>query len=155
MRSIRPRRSDTCCAVVGETCPERFAEGASHHRPPRRCENLARDGMARHAHGDGVEPCRRELRNGAARVLWQDKRQWSRPERRRNSLGRCIKVGEPMRGRAICHMRNQGIERGPPLGIVQAGHGRGITGVAAQAIDRLGRKCGEPAPREHARCRCD
>ena len=30
MRSMRPRKSaSTCAAVVGETCPERLAEGAT------------------------------------------------------------------------------------------------------------------------------
>ena len=53
---MRPRRSaSTCAALVGETWPERLAEGATTG-PPKAAQDVARDRMRGHAHGDSVEP---------------------------------------------------------------------------------------------------
>ena len=103
MRSMRPRRSaSTCCAVVGETWPERLADGATTGRPKRR-EDVARDRMVRHAHRDAVEAGGGELGDRAVCRLRQHQRQRARPERRREPLGRCVEAREraaPPRGRA-------------------------------------------------------
>ena len=80
MRSIRPRRSvSTCAALVGETWPERFAEGATIG-PPKAASKCVRDRMRGHAHRDGVEPGQCKIGDMAIRLLGQHERQRSGPE---------------------------------------------------------------------------
>jgi len=52
-----------------------------------------------------------------------------------------------MRGRNARHMRNQRVERGAALRLIEARHGFAVAGVRAEPVDRLGRKCDETAAR--------
>ena len=55
-----------------------------------------------------------------------------------------------MRRRHVRHMRDQRIERGAALGVIEARYSFAIPGIRAQPINRLGRECGKTAMCEHA-----
>ena len=83
--SMLPSRSAlTCCAVVGETWPERFADGATIGLPNAASRSRATS-MDRHPHGDGVETGGGEVRHRAIRHRRQHQRQRPGPERRREA----------------------------------------------------------------------
>ena len=84
--SMRPRRSaSTCAAVVGETWPERLADGATTGPPSR--EQSARHRMRRHPHRDAVEAGERQIGDPHVRQLRQHQRQRPGPERRGELFG--------------------------------------------------------------------
>ena len=140
MKSMRPPRSSiTCCAVVGETWPERLADGATTGRPSR-SQNAERDRMLRHPHGDAVEARGRKLGHRAAGALLQHQGQRPRPERRGELFGRGVEHREALGRGEIEHMRDQRIERRPALGGIEPRDGGAVGGVGAEAIDGLGRK---------------
>ena len=148
MRSMRPPRSAiTCCAVVGETWPERLAEGATTGRPSA-ARRVARDRMAGHAHRDAVEAGGRELGDRAAGALRQHQRQRTRPEGGGQPFGGGVEPREPLRGGEIGDVGDQRIERRPALGGVEPRDRRAVGGVGAEPVDRLGRKGDEAARRE-------
>ena len=151
MRSMRPRRSaSTCCAVVGETWPERLAEGATIGRPNAasisratgwlgtRTAMVSRPAVASSATGQSA-------RFGNTSVSGPGQNAAAS----RSAVG--VEAGERMRGGSVDHMRDQRIERRPALGLVEPRHRLAVAGVGAEAVDRLGRKRDQPAAREHAR----
>ena len=149
--SMRPRRSaSTCAAVVGETWPERLADGATTGPP-----NAAR--MARATGWSGtrtpmvsrpaVASCGdRTIRDafGSTSVSGpgQNAPTGARP-RRRTAPSRRARAG-------VGHVRDQRIERGPALGRIEPGDRLAVGRVGAEPIDGLGRKRDEPAGRQHA-----
>ena len=151
IRSIRPRRSaSTCCAVVGETWPERLAEGATTGRPKAvrmsratgwsgtRTAMLSSPAVASSATGQlsafGSTSVSGPGQNAAAsRSAAASKRASSRAAARSGD------------------MRDQRIERGPALGGIEARHRDAVLRVGAEPIDGLGREGDQPAGREAAR----
>ena len=148
---MRPRRSaSTCAAVVGETWPERLADGATTGLPNAR-RMLARHRMVRHPHRDAVETGGRKVGDRAAVALRQHQRQRSRPERGGKPLGGVVETRQRARRRQIGDVRDQRIERRPALGGVEPRDRLAVGRVGAEPVDRLGRERDQPAGREAAR----
>ena len=154
MSSMRPRRSaSTCCAVVGETWPERFADGATTGRPKAarmsratgcagtRTAMVSRPAVASSATGQSA-------RLGSTRVSGPGQNAAA------SRSAAAIEAREPARGLGIGHMGDQRIERRPALGVIEARHRLAIGGVGAQPVDGLGRKRDQAAGRKHARGAC-
>ncbi len=108
-------------------------------------------GWLGHAHGDGVEARGGELGDRAVRELRQHQGQRPRPECRREPFGGAVEAGEPTRCRGIGHMRDQRIERGAALGLIEARDRLAVGGVGAEPVDGLGRKGDEAACGQRAR----
>ncbi len=92
----------------------------------------------------------RKLRHRASFRFRQHQRQWPRPERFRERGRHRVEPGNPARGSEIADMRDQGIERRPPLGLVQMGDRGRVGGVGAEPVDGLGRERHQAAFCEHA-----
>ena len=124
--SMRPRRSaSTCAALVGETWPERLADGATTG-PPKAASNARATGCAGTPHRDAVEPRERQIGDAAVRPLWQHQRQRPGPERG-GQLAR--RRHRNTRGGArldAADMGDQRIEAGPALGGVEPGDGLAV-----------------------------
>ena len=145
IRSIRPPRStSTCCAEVGETCPERFAEGATTG-PPKVAQDFAANRMIGHANGDAIEPGRRQFGYRASGGARQHQGQGAGPELRRQPLGIGVENRQFPRGRDIGDMRDQRIEGRPALGLIEPRHRLAVAGIGAEPVDGLGRKRHQPA----------
>ena len=147
IRSMRPRRSaSTCCAVVGETWPERLADGATTGRP-----NAARMSRATGC----PAPARR----------WCRGRRWqARPPGNRRAFGSTSVSGPGQNAAAsrsaaaskrasaraaasVGDMGDQRIERRAALGGVEPRDRLAVGGVGAEPVDGLGRKRDQPAGR--------
>ena len=151
IRSMRPRRSaSTCWAVVGETCPERLAEGATTGRPKAmrmsratgwsgtRTAMLSRPAVARSA----------TAQVGAFGSTSVSGPGQSAAASRSAVASNCASFRAAARSR---DMGDQRIERGSALGVIEARHRDAVLRVSAKAIDGLGRKGDEPAGRKAAR----
>jgi len=134
--TVAPNSQRTCSAVVADTRPKRFAEGAATPAPKR-----ASKARARGWDGDEVDHARRAL---------QDERQRPRPEPAREFVCLFRDFARP-RGelRGLGDMNDQGM-------IVRAALDRehfpdryGIGGVRAEAVDGLGRKRDQPPGPQH------
>ena len=125
IRSIRPARSlCTWAAVVGETWPDRLAEGATTG-PPKARRIVARHRVGGHADRDGLEAGGGEIGHRAAFALGQHQRQRPRPERLRQRRWPCAsKRAIRSRRCEIPDMGDQRIERGPALGLRKGGRSR-------------------------------
>ncbi len=93
--------------IVGQTRPERLAEGAATGTPGR-AEVPARP-VRGHAQRHAVEPGAREIADDAARRRRHDQRQRAGPECFRQPARIGVEHAAP-RGRQIGHMRDQRIE---------------------------------------------
>ena len=150
MRSMRPRKSArTCAAVVGETWPERFADGATTGLP-----KAARIFCATSWFGTRTamvsRPAVASSATGQPGAFGQNQRQRPRPKRFGKPRRIGIKARQRPRRRKIDHMGDERIERRPALGLVEARDGLAVGGVGAEAVNRLGRKGDEPAGRKAA-----
>ena len=151
MRSMRPPRSaSTCCAVVGETWPERFAEGAT-------------TGLAEGAQAARAPP---DDRARAPRWCRAPPSQARRPGNQAScgstsvsgpgqnaSASRAAAASKRARRRAaarIRNMRDQRIEGRPALGRIEPRHRRAVRRVRAEPVDGLGREGDQTARRQHA-----
>ena len=145
MRSIRPpRSSSTCCAVVGETWPERLAEGATTGRPSLRMMSRATSWL-------GTRTAMLSRPAVASSATAQPARFFSTsvsgPGQNcaASRLAACVEHREPFGGQEVGNMGDQRIERRPALGLIEPCHRGGVGGVGAEAVDRLGRKRDQPA----------
>ena len=151
--SMRPRRSaSTCAALVGETWPERLAEGATTG-PPKAASSACASGCAGTRTATLSSPASARSATGQSSRFGSNERQRPRPERRRQLLGVGIEARQRVRGLAAGHMRDQRIERRPPLGGIEPRHRLAIAGVGAEPVDGLGRKRDQPAALQAARGR--
>ncbi len=145
IRSIRPARSlCTCAAVVGETCPDRLAEGATTGPPNARrmsratawagtrIATVSSPAVARSATGQSFV-------FGSTSVSGPGQNACASARRLR------VEAGNPHRCLDIPDMGDQRIERGPALGRIEMRDRGGIGGVGAEAIDGLGRERDQPA----------
>ncbi len=122
-----------------------------HHRPAEAGEERSRHRMIGHAHRDGIEPGRRQIGHRASGRFAQHQRQRSRPERCGEPRGFGGELRQRVRRGKIGHMRDQRVERRPPLGRIEPRHRLAIAGVGAEPVNRLGRKGDEPAGGQNAR----
>ena len=146
IRSIRPARSPcTCAAVVGETWPDRLADGATTG-PPKARRMASADRVGGHPDRDGVEPGGGEIGDRAIRRFRAapasaDPARTPRPARWRWR----IKPADSLGGGEVADMGDQRIEGGPALGLVKPGNRGRVGGVGAEAINGLGRERDQPA----------
>jgi hypothetical protein len=141
MSILSPSSSMTCSGRVGLIRPERLALGAAIGRPAAFSRASARGWRA---HGEAVEPGAAQEAGGAVRPARQHQGQRPRPEPIRQQA--CLGRHPDQRARLIQirHMDDQRVEARPALG-GEDRRGRGIRGgVAAEPVDRLGRKGDEP-----------
>ena len=126
-----------------------------HHRSAAGRQDALRRTMARNAHRDGVESGGGEVRHRAVGRPRQHQRQRSRPERGREPRGAGVEAGEPACGRDVGHVRDQRIERGTSLGLVEARHRLAVGGVGAEPVHRFGGKGDQAAGAQRARRELD
>ena len=124
MRSIRPSRSLFTCAAVRRRDMAGEIGRRRHHGLAERAQDRARDRMRGNADRDGVEPGGRKLGHRAARCLRQHQRQRARPEGLGEAQGSVVETADLPRGGEIADMRDQRIEGGPALGLVELGDRR-------------------------------
>ena len=149
IRSIRPARSlCTWAAVVGETWPDRLAEGATTGPPNARRKSPAPP--------DAREPGSRSYR--ARR--WRDRppsqspvfgsTSVSGPGQNASASASAVASKRAIRRAALRSLTwaISGLKDGPALGLVEPRDGGGIGGVGSEPIDGLGRKRDQPAPGE-------
>ena len=122
-----------------------------HDRPGERMKDRLRHRVGGNPQRDGLEPGGGQLRDQAARRLWQDQGQRPRPERVRQPHRIGIEAPDRLRRIEVFDMGDQRIERGAALGLVDPRDRGRIGGVGAEAIDGLGRERDQPASREAAR----
>ena len=152
IRSMRPSRSAfTCAAVVGETWPERLADGATTG-PTERAQDRARDRVRGNADRDGLEACGGEFRHRAIGRPRQYQGQRSRPEGFGELERGVVETADGAGRSEIADMRDQRVEGGPSLGLIEAGDGKCVGGVGAEPVDRLGRERDQPALGKRPRC---
>ena len=150
---MRPARSlCTWAAVVGETWPDRLADGATTGPPNARRISRA-TGCAGTRIATVSSPAVARSATAQSLRLRQHQRQRPRPERLGERHRRRIEAGDPRGGDEIADMGDQRIERGPALGLIEPRDRGGIGGVGAEAVDGLGRERDQPARREAARRR--
>ena len=138
--SMRPRRSaSTCAAVVGETWPDRLADGATTGRP-KAAQQVLRHRVVRHPQRDAVEPGGGEVGDRAAGSLRHDQRQRARPECLREPLGGSVESAQCARCRHVRDMRDQWVEGRPAFRLVKPGNGLAVGGIGAEPVDGFGRK---------------
>ena len=101
--------------------------------------------MVGRAQRQRFEPGARQQAHLAGRRDRRDDRQRPRPERLGEPAGEIVERALARRGRNAADMRDQRIERGPPLGGVDRGDGAVVGRVGGEAIDRLGRHGDETA----------
>ena len=138
--------------LVGETWPERLADGATTGAPnalriarATGCEGMriamvSRPAVASSATGQPAA-------FGSTRV--------SGPGQNASASASAVASKRPIctGGGEIADMGDQRVEGGPSLGLIEAGDGRGIGGVGAEPVDGLGRERDQPAIDERARGR--
>ena len=155
MRSMRPPRSaSTCAAVVGETWPDRLADGATTGRPSAG-EQIARDRMRR---ARAPRWCRgrrsRDPRPGSPRASAAPASAGPARTPRRAALRR----GRKRRERGARAARSatwaiSGLNARPALRRIEPRDRRAVGGVGAEPVDGLGRERHQAAVRQHARGR--
>ena len=134
----------TCAAVVGETWPDRLADGATTG-PPNARRISPRHRVGGNPDRDGIEARGGEIGHRAAGRLRQHQRQRPRPERLAPAGRLGVETGDPPRGVEVADMGDQRIERRPALGLVEPRNRRRIGGIGAEAVDGLGRERDQPA----------
>ena len=148
---MRPRRSaSTCCAVVGDTWPERFADGATSGRPTAARMSRATGWLGTRT-AMVSRPAVASSATGQSGTPGQHQGQRAGPERRREPLGGGVEARERARGGSVGHVGDQRIERRSALGLIEAGDRLGVGGVGAEPVDGLGREGDEAARGQHAR----
>ncbi len=120
-------------------------------RDVRGLKQGARDRVARRAERHGVGAGANEVGNGAIGAARQHERQRSRPEGAHQFSRRIVddRIGLGL-GHSR-HMHDQRVEAWPRLGREHLGHGGRIECIGAEAIDRLGGKRDDLAPRQGLR----
>ena len=121
-----------------------------HQRATDRGQDGARDRVAGHAHGNGIEAGGGKLRHRAIGVPGQHQGQGAGPERFREPLGGMVEVRERARRGSVADVGNQRIERRAALGLIEASDRFCVGGVGAEPIDGLGGKGDEAAGSQHA-----
>ncbi len=121
-----------------------------HHRPAEGCEDVARDRMAGHAHGDGVEPGggelgHRAIRRPAAAPASAAPARTPPPAARRAASKR---ASAPRRGERRRTCAISGLNDGPALGVIEPRDRLAVGGVGAEPVDGLGREGDQPAGRQ-------
>ena len=146
-----PRQIRRHMVGAGGAHPSRAIGRGGRHGLAQGSQQGQGDGVGGHAQPDGVEPRSGQRRDRAGGRHWDNERQRPRPEGLRQSAG--LGVEDPFAlGRLQVHyMGDERVERGSPLGRVDARHRLATGGVRAQPVDRLGGKGDEPASGEHAR----
>ncbi len=119
IRSIRPARSlSTWAAVVGDTWPDRLADGATTGPPKaRRMARATRVGGQANRHG--IEPGGGEIGHRAVSGFGQNQRQRPGPERLGQPHRRRIESRDAPGGGEIADMGDQRVEGGAALGLVE------------------------------------
>ena len=152
IRSTRPSRSaSTCCAVVGETWPERLAEGATIGLP-NAASSVARDRMRPARAPRWCRGRRSQDRRPGSRAAFGStsvsgpgqKAAASRSASHRTRASAPRRVG-------VRHMRDQRVEARPALGGIKPRDRLAVGGIGAEAVDRLGRERDEAARGQDAR----
>ena len=86
----------------------------------------------------------------------QQQGQRPRPERLRKRLYALLQLlpyfSDSGKRRRIRKMHNQRVPGWPLLGLENLRHRRGVQGIRAQAVHRLGRKCDSPSASQQSRC---
>ena len=140
MATRSPRSASTCAAVVGLTWPERLALGAAIGTLGRAQQRL-RDRVRRHAHGDGVEPRRRQLGDRAIRAAWPAPASAAPARTLPPAAGRAASARPAAAAASTsAHVHDQRIEARPALGREDRRHGAAVGGIRAEAVHGLGRK---------------
>ena len=146
IRSIRPARSlCTCAAVVGETWPDRFADGATTGPPKARRMSRA-TGWAGTRIATVSSPAVARSATAQSLGFGQHQRQRPRPERLgqrgRRSHRNARSAGRRARSPTWAI---SGLKDGPALGLIEPRDRGRVGGVGAEAIDGLGREPDQPA----------
>ena len=145
IRSIRPARSPcTWAAVVGDTWPDRLADGATTG-PPKARRMASAAGWAGTRIATVSSPA--VARSATAQSADLGSTSVSGPGQNafgeRGRLG--VEPGDPHGGGEIADMGDQRIEGGAALGLIKPGDRGRVGGVGAEAVDRLGRERDQPA----------
>ena len=136
--------------VVGDTWPERLADGATTGLP-NAARDRARTGWSGTRTAIVSSPAVASSATGQAGALRQHQRQRPRPERRGEPLGVGIEARRARARPQVGHMGDQRIEGRPALGLVEARDRLAVGRVGAEPVDRLGREGDEAAGRSSAR----
>lgn len=115
------------------------------NRPPGGFDQGERGVMRRNADGERIQPRAGQQIDGAIGFPGQYQRQGTGPEGGRERPGPRIERHQRF---GLCqsgHMDNQRVEMRASLGGKDPGQGLAVGGVAAQPVDRLGRKGDQPA----------
>jgi hypothetical protein len=96
--------------------------------------------MRRHPQRHRLQPRRDQRRQARIGPQRQHQRQRPRPERRRHRPRPVVEDGQRLGLGQPRQVHDQRVEAWPPLGLKDRGHRPVVGGIAAQAIDRLGRK---------------
>ena len=151
--SAGPNSSLTCAAVVGLTCPKRFALGAA--RPAMPCLRAARKQRARHRMARAAQRQRRQARRRRAGAAWRaphDHRHRPGPEGSDQALGGVAELGgERQRLVAAEHVHDQRVVGGPALGGEDLRDRGVIVGTRGQAVHGFGRHGDQAALRQQLR----
>ena len=148
---MRPFKSAfTWAAVVGETWPDRLADGATMGLPNVRSRSVCH-AVLWPAQADRIEPRRGEIRYAAVGLLRQDQRERPRPKCLRQQFSHRVEHRQPSRRIKPGNMSNERIERRPALGRIETRDRLPVGGVGAEPVDRLGRKRDQPTGGEGAR----
>jgi hypothetical protein len=133
------------CKHVRRRCWQHVAPNGSRKAPPPAGRRLRGCGARSGWLGTRTEPRSGKVGDRAIRALWEDQRQRSRPECRRQAV-RAAWSCEPMRRRGVRLMRDQRVERGAASGVIEMRHGPAVAGIRAEPIDAL--ECDEATLRE-------
>ena len=153
IRSMRPSRSAaTCAAVVGETWPERLADGATT-APPKARRSACATGCAGTRSATLSSPA--VARSHTVQPAAFGSTSVSGPGQNASASASAVASNRAMRARRVeaRDMGDQRVERRPALGGVEPRHRRRIGGIGAEPVDGFGRKCDQAAVAQAARGR--
>ena len=122
-----------------------------HHSSAECAQDVARHGVRWNAYRHCVEARGGEIGHRATLRLRQHQRQRAGPEGFREAQSRRIEARDFSRGCEVADMRNQRVEGGAALGLVEVGDRRRVGGISPQAINGLGRERDQPATGQGAR----
>ena len=142
---MRPRRSaSTCAARVGETWPERLAEGATIG-PPNAASSAAPAGCAGTRSATLSRPASASSATGQSGRLGSTSVRGPGQNAAASRSASALKRPSRARRGEVRHMGDQRVEHRPALGGIEPGHRLAVAGVGAEPIDGLGRKGDQPA----------
>ena len=118
--------------------------------PPEGGDDGPGTGMAGHPHGHAVQTGASQVADPVAVADGGHDRQGPRPEGLGKGPRPGVEHGDGFGLNGVSDMGDQGVEARPPLGLEDAGHSDGVSGVGAEAIDRLGGQDDKPAVGERA-----